>query len=79
MVEIFKSACLNRAMTTSSLAADFKSHEDQRTALFFGGALRAIPKNGCEVEELYHVLTMKARSGVGSDNFDDNAFKLVIT
>ena len=30
VVEIFKSACLNRAMTTSSLVADFKSHEDQR-------------------------------------------------
>ena len=30
VVEIFKSASLNRAMTTSSLVADFKSHEDQR-------------------------------------------------
>ena len=30
VVEIFKSACLNRAMTTSSLVGDFKSHEDQR-------------------------------------------------
>ena len=30
VVEIFKSACLNRAMITSSLVADFKSHEDQR-------------------------------------------------
>ena len=28
--EIFKSACLNRAMTTSSLVANFKSHEDKR-------------------------------------------------
>ena len=30
VVEIFKNACLNRAMTTSSLVEDFKSHEDQR-------------------------------------------------
>ena len=30
MVAIFKSTCLNRAMTTSSLVAGFKSHEDQR-------------------------------------------------
>ena len=30
MVEIFKNACLNRAMNTSSLVADFKGHEDQR-------------------------------------------------
>ena len=29
-VEIFKSACLNRAMITSSLVTDFKSDEDQR-------------------------------------------------
>ena len=30
VVKFFKSACLNRAMTTSSLVGDFKSHEDQR-------------------------------------------------
>ena len=30
VVEIFKGARLNRAMTTSSLVADFKSHEDKR-------------------------------------------------
>ena len=30
VVKIFKSACLNRAMTTSSLVGDFKSYEDQR-------------------------------------------------
>ena len=30
VVEIFKSACLNRAIITSSFVADFKSHEDQR-------------------------------------------------
>ena len=30
VVEIFKNACLNRAMNTSSLVADFKGHEDQR-------------------------------------------------
>ena len=30
VVEIFNSACLNRAMTTNSLVGDFKSHGDQR-------------------------------------------------
>ena len=30
VVEILKSTCLNRAMITSSLVADFKSHEAQR-------------------------------------------------
>ena len=30
VVEIFKNACLNRPMNTSSLVADFKGHEDQR-------------------------------------------------
>ena len=29
VVKIFKNACLNRAMTTGSLIADFKGHEDQ--------------------------------------------------
>ena len=30
VVEIFKTAWLNRPMNTSSLVADFKGHEDQR-------------------------------------------------
>ena len=30
VVEIFKDACLNRAMNASSLVADFKGHGDQR-------------------------------------------------
>ena len=30
VVEIFKSACLNRTMSTSSVVGDFKSYEDQR-------------------------------------------------
>ena len=30
VVEIFKTARLNRPMNTSSLVADFKDHEDQR-------------------------------------------------
>ena len=34
VVEIFKNACLNRPMNTSSLVADFKGHEDSVCGLW---------------------------------------------
>ena len=69
VVEIFKSSCLNRAMTTSSLVADFKSHEDKRmiadtemnytSFLYFFGRIS------------YTKVNQRTRSGYNSSRFRD--------